>query len=385
MSKSKTARKSKAVSFNTTMTLPSGEKVYIRASTKEERERKKNEIKMSVGMGIDVANNPTFKEFAYLWLNAYKKPQLRESSYCLVKHNTETHVIPYFGDLRVRDVKPLHVQMFLGELRGKNLSRSVQTKCLQHARAIFSAAEDNGIIAKNPVSRSDKPGGEEKVEEEPLTNEQAKLLLDTVYGTRAYGFCLIALTTGMRRGEILGLMWEDIDWEAGVIAVQHNKAFLVDKNDAPVTTLLKTEAAHRRIPMPPVLRAWLEQERKASSSPYVLSMADGRSLTKASFRSLWDLITVRQASPDRELGKPVQGSKHGKAVVSLDFSCHPHLLRHTYITQLFEAGLDIKQVQYLAGHSSPDVTLQVYTHYRRRSRETETAAQVAEALDYLTA
>lgn len=371
--------------YNTTVTLPTGEKVYITAKTKEEREKKKNEIKMAIGLGVNLADDTTFAEFADIWLTAYKQPKLRGSSYDLVKHNTVTHVVSYFGHMKLRDIKPLHVQMFLGKLRQKNLSKSVQSKCLQIARGIFTAAMENGVIIRSPVARSDKPAGEESKEEEPLTNEQAKTLLEAVSGTRAYGFCLIALTTGMRRGEILGLMWEDINFEEGYILVTHQKAFTNRENDAPVTDLLKTESAHRRLPLPPVLRAWLEQERELSDSPYVLSMDDGSSLTKASFRSMWEIVTSRTVSDTRKLGAPVRGSKHGKVAVSLDFECHPHLLRHTYITQLFEAGLDMKQVQYLAGHASPDMTMKVYTHYRRKAREQETADQVCAAVSYIGA
>lgn len=59
---------------------------------------------------------------------------------------------------------------------------------------------------------------------------------------------------------------------------------------------------------------------------------------------------------------------------------NPHALRHTYITRLFEAGLDIKEIQYLAGHSTIDMTLRVYTHYDRLSRNAQTAEKVREAL-----
>jgi hypothetical protein len=59
-------------------------------------------------------------------------------------------------------------------------------------------------------------------------------------------------------------------------------------------------------------------------------------------------------------------------------------LRHTYVTQLFEAGLDIKQVQYLAGHSTPEITLRIYTHYRQQSREQDTFARAMAATAYLS-
>lgn len=94
--------------------------------------------------------------------------------------------------------------------------------------------------------------------------------------------------------------------------------------------------------------------------PLQVCHCDGepQALTKSSYRSLWRLI-------ERELPE-----KHITA----------HILRHTYITRLFEAGLDVKEVQYLAGHSTMDMTLKVYTHYDRRSRQAKTAEKVREAL-----
>lgn len=368
--------------YATHITTADGQRVYVKAGSKAELEKKVIQKKMEMGAGVNIADRTPFREFAYLWLRTYKSG-LRENSLATLTGNLEKHVIPAFGDAALRDIKPLHIQGWLSSIRG--MSTSVQRKCIQAVRGIFNAAADNGLILKSPVGKEDKAVGAEAKEEEALTDGQAKALLDAVSGTRAYLFCLLALTTGMRRGEILGLMWEDIDFTTGTITVTHSKTFPSDKSDAPVTTMLKSEAAHRRLPIPPVLLHTLEQERaKASGSPYVLHTADGRSLTKNSFASLWKIVTARTASEDRPLGSWVQGSNGGRLQVTLDFTCHPHLLRHTYITQLFEAGLDIKQVQYLAGHSTPEITLKVYTHYRRASREQDTFTRAMAATAYLS-
>ena len=61
---------------------------------------------------------------------------------------------------------------------------------------------------------------------------------------------------------------------------------------------------------------------------------------------------------------------------TLDFHVHPHLLRHTCITRWFEQGLDIKEIQYLAGHATVDVTLGIYTHYQQQARREETAKKI---------
>ena len=368
--------------YATHITTPTGQRVYVRAKTKDELERKVMQKRMEMGAGVNIADTTGFREFAYLWLTTYKSG-LRSNSLSTLKGNLENHLIPVFGDTPLRNIKPLHIQGWLTGLRG--MSTSVQRKCIQALRGIFDAAVSNGLLVKSPVSKEDKAMGPEAREEEALTDEQAKALLDAVAGTRAYLFCLLALTTGMRRGEILGLMWEDVDLDTGTITVTHNKVFSGDKGDAPVTELLKSEAAHRRLPIPPVLRYALEQERRTNrtGSPYVLCMGDGRSLTKNSFASLWRIVTARTAGEGRELGSWVRGSNGGRLQVTLDFTCHPHLLRHTYITQLFEAGLDLKQVQYLAGHATPEITLRVYTHYRRKSREQDTFDRAISAVSYL--
>lgn len=365
--------------FATHITTPTGERVYLRAKTREELEEKVLQAKLQLRAGVDISQDVLFADYAGTWLRAYKKDKVRPSSYAILESNLNTHVIPYFSDMKLRDIKPLHVQLFIHSL--SESSKSLQTKCLHLVKNILQSAADNGLIARSPVRQEDRINAANPGEEEPLTDEQARALLLALTGTRAYTFCLIALSTGMRRGEILGLMWSDIDFEEGVIRVTHNKSFVMNKTDAPVTELLKTEAARRTLPMGQLLTEHLQRVRAGSVSPYVLSMKNGESLTKSAFRSMWTAVdrrTVGKGRVPRDFGK-----KYGGMEVTLDFDVHPHLLRHTYITQLFEAGLDIKQVQYLAGHSKPEMTMRVYTHYRQKQRAGETRDKVHAALNYL--
>lgn len=367
--------------FGTHVTTPTGDRVYVSGRTKAERAAKVAKVQMEIGAGVSVNDDTLFKDYALAWVNAYKRPKLRPNSLGTLESNLNNHVVPFFGHMRIRDIKPMHVQLFLGHIRP--LSKSAQAKCFQIFTGIMRTAADNGLIYKSPVTSEDKITGEESEEVEALTQEQARDLLQAVQGTRAHLFCYLALSTGLRRGEILGLMWDDIDLKHGKLKVQHNKTFPPNANNAPVTTLLKTEAAQRTIPLHPALIAYLEKERERSDSPYVLSMADGESLSKSSFRKLWQIVEVRTATDEKPLGTNVGGSKTGPITVSLDFKCHPHQLRHTCITQWVESGMDFKTVQYLAGHSSLEMTMKVYAHYRRKSREAETAERVSSASAYL--
>lgn len=367
--------------YATHVTLPNGRRVYVSGKDKKEFENKVLQAKLAAGVGVDIGNDITFRNYAETWIQAYKAPKLRPNSLGVLQANLRNHVLPFFGDKLVREIKPVHIQLFLSGIA--ELSQSTQKKCWDILTGIFRTAADNGVILKSPIRKEDRPSGEAPEKVEALTREQAKALLEATKGLRVYTFCLIALTTGLRRGEILGLMWEDVDLDAGILSVRHNKAFLPASNDAPVTTLLKTEAAHRRIPMPTLLTEHLKAEKAVSHSPYVLSMENGESLTKSAFRRMWSAIAVRTATEDRPLGSKVSGGRGGSIVVSLDFDCHPHQLRHTCITQWVESDMKVKQVQYLAGHSTLEMTLRVYSHYRRKSQEDEVAATINAATDYL--
>lgn len=89
-------------------------------------------------------------------------------------------------------------------------------------RSIFKAAQENGLVAKSPVSSMLKPGGRKTAEKVALAPQETRLLVERVNNPRAHTFLLIALHTGMRRGEILGLMWEDIDFKQRIVHVRHN-------------------------------------------------------------------------------------------------------------------------------------------------------------------
>ena len=158
----------------------------------------------------------------------------------------------------------------------------------------------------------------------------------------------------MRRGEIVGLQWEDIDFE--VIHIRHNA--VIGRYETTVSEDMKTKAGKRDVPLSEERELWLAVRKKTSYSKYVIAMENHKPLSKSSYRSMWKLI-------ERELP---------------DTHVTAHILRHTYITRLFEAGLDIKEIQYLAGCSTVDMTLRVYTHYDRLSRSAKTAGKVREAL-----
>ena len=104
-------------------------------------------------------------------------------------------------------------------------------------------------------------------------------------------------------------------------------------------------------------------------------MRNGESLTESSFGRLWGITKARTTDDPEKIGTPVS-ARHPNVIYTLDFHVHAHLLRHTCITRWLEAGFDLKEVQYLAGHSTPDMTLRVYAHYDQRVRLENTASKI---------
>lgn len=352
-----------------TLTLPDGTRKYFRGKTKKEAEKKRNEMRMQIGMGIDVTCDMTVEELADMWFKLYK-----ESDTDLHVRSKETtqgiltrYIIPTIGKMRVADVKPIHIQQLMNSV--KKLSNSTQSKVLQTTRAMFIVAEENGMVLKSPVGKSVKAGGAKTKEKQPLTREQSDALLLAVEGTRAHLLITILLNAGLRIGEALGLMWSDVDFTAGTITVNRSIVYPKSNLRGEINNDLKTDNAHRTIPIPWVVVEELRKEQKRSNSVWVFSMKDGRFLSYTSFQNLWGIVNRRSSAKRKVTGRELVER-------TLDFSVHPHLLRHTCVTRWFEQGLDIKEIQYLAGHATPDITLRVYTHYLKAERFAETAAKI---------
>ncbi len=337
-----------------TLMLPNGERKDLYARTQEELDDKVMEVRILTHSGVDVCSEETFGHFAQMWYDVYKKPYLRDKSQEMVKYILNQHILPVIGGYRLQDITPMQIHAIMSGLVGK--SNSLQSKVLINLRSIFKAAQENGLIVRSPVSSMLKPGGKKTQEKAALTPQECEKLIERVMNPRARTFLLIALNTGMRRGEILALKWADVDFNKKIIHVRRNAVLL--RGGTKLSDELKTKAGRRDIPLTETLEAHLLAEKKRTHSQYILAMQNHQPMTDSSYKSMWRLI-------ERELPE-----RHVTA----------HILRHTYITRLFEAGLDIKEIQYLAGHSSVDMTLRVYTHYDRASREQTTIEKVRAAL-----
>ena len=355
----------KAKRVRVSMTLPDGSRKFFDGKTKKEAEKKRDEAKVLLAGGWSVGNKTTFNQMAELWLEEYKA---QKKLHDRTKETTESilrrYVLPEIGEMKIKDIKPAHIDRML--LKISDLSKSTQSKVLIYTTAVFNKAIENEIIPRSPTFKK-KPTADDPKKVKPLTDDQCKSLLQATKGTRVYPFIVVCLFCGLRKGEALGLMWKDIDFENRMIRVERSIVYLDSNRHGEINDDMKTDSAHRTIPMPPEVYDVLRKEKVKTNSAYVFSMKNGQFLTAESFRSMWDIVRYRT------IGGPATGH-HVHA--TLDFNVHPHQLRHTCCTRWIEAGLTPKEAQYLMGHSSPDITMGIYADYRAAQELTKTAEKI---------
>lgn len=337
--------------------LKSGQYKDVRAKTKEELRKKLYDLETAQRMGVILDDDTTVAELLAQWYNN-RKGELSFSRQRDFVNAINNHICPLLGAMKVREVKPEHCQRVMAQLAMK--SHSLQVKVLTVMKMGFECAVDNGIILRSPCEKL-KAGGVETQEKVPLTPEQCEALEEAVKGTRAYTFVMLGLYAGLRREEICGLRWCDVDLTAKTPSLTVNHAVRFENNQGIFPSPLKSKASHRTIPLPAKLAEALRDAKSVSNSVFVVPARDGSCASLQTVRNLMRLVERRAVQPESDT-KASPRQRGPQVERTLDFNVTPHLLRHTYITRLCASGFDIKKIQYLAGHSEISVTLGIYSH-----------------------
>ena len=319
--------------------------------------------------------DPYFYEYAAAWYSRVKgnyRPKYR----AMVENQINKVICPVIGGKPLREITSDDLAAVLATRQ--HLSRSSQQKTVLILKQIMDAAYEAGAVDRLPA-RKLKPGGRPPQKRHAITEKQQADLIAAVRGLSVEPCVMLALFTGMRREEICALRWDAVALEGEAPHVTVRRACRWDTGTAPaVEELLKSDAGFRVIPIPPQLVEYLRDLRAARIAAlpkrskkgeaaalaqrilahYVYCMADGSPVTMTAFRRRWETIRSRSTASGRPLGEKVRNRPYS---ITLDVYPTPHELRHTYITRLILGGVDLKRVQYLAGHADPKVTLQIYT------------------------
>lgn len=349
-----------------------GKRTILYGKTREELYDKELDALERIDSATFRRKSPTVAEYCEKWL-LMQSAHVRTTTLTDYTSKVRRHIISELGDKRIAEVTPDDIQLALVSVSSK--SASVYKSVVILYKSIFRAALESRVIDENPtVHITPKGGGIPQKEKPALTDSQVERLLDAVRGLPPYVFIMLGLYAGLRREEILALQWDSVYLDTPAPYLTVRRAWHTEHNRPVILSELKTKAAERNIPLPVCLVDCLREAQKTSTAEYIVANRDGDPLSYTQFKRLWQYVVTRttkeRAYYRYEDGKrvkhtvaPVLGEKaahNGKVVYSLDFEVTPHLLRHTYITNLIHSSVDPKTVQYLAGHESSKITMDIY-------------------------
>ncbi|MEJ7815671.1 MAG: site-specific integrase [Rubrobacter sp.] len=332
-------------------TLEGPKRRYVSGKTRDEVHDKLIEAlgNRSQGFVFD-AGSLTVGEYLTRCLKDSVRGTVRVSTYEVHRHMIEPHIVPTLGRLKLKDLNPAHVRGFYREKLDSGLSAATVRKMHSVLRKALKQAVMDGLIPRN-VCESVKPPKIERKEITPLDREQAKALLEAAGGDRLAALYVLAVHTGMREGELLGLKWEDADLERGVLRLRRA---LVREGGKTALGDLKTAKSRRSVRLTraaaDALRSHLERQLEEMGRLGSLYQPGGLVFATES-GTLINPSNLRNRS-----FKPLLKR------AGLPDICF-HDLRHTCATLLLSQGTHPKLVQELLGHATIAMTLDTYSHF----------------------
>ena len=330
-----------------------GKPIYKNVLGKTQAEVKaklKAAIEDSANLDMLKAEQYTTGQWMDVWFENCAKIKVRPSSHQTYRGYIDNHIKPNIGDIPLNKLSSLHLQKLYKKLltggrveriESKGQPKGLSAKTVRNINQVISSAmdfaKDQKLISSNPTDGCALPKLEHK-EMKTLPVEQLTSFLREAKESGVFELYYIELATGLRRGELLGLKWEDIDLTQGSLRVQRQVARI---NGEIIEAPLKTKNAYRTLPLSADAVGVLQEQRKKSgSSPYVFPSPTGGPISPDSVLHMLHRVLKRA----------------GLAQVRF------HDLRHTFATLALQNGVDIKTVSGMLGHYSAGFTLDTYTH-----------------------
>jgi len=323
-----------------------GTPIYKWASgrTKKELEANKEELRRAhINGAVAVRRDILFGEFVTDWYRIYKEPYISPSSKTSYRTVLNRYLFPEYGNKQMRAITAVQLQAYLNQLAGMGKTTlgyitGVLTNC-------FTLANAQGVIDRNPAEAL-KPPKAERTSRRALTPQETAAVLEVI-DARPDGLLLAILYyTGLRRGEVLGLRWSDIDFAKRTLHVERDIDFVTGEVGS-----VKTENSIRTVPIPDALLAMLQKNRQIGSGYIVRAPRSGEYWSQATFMRRWRLIQAAFL----KVAPGIENNGTGSILT-------PHYFRHNYASILYRSGVDVLTAQQYLGHADPATTMRIYTH-----------------------
>ena len=331
--------------------LPKTKNVLAKSKTECAEKLKKLKETIYVHSSKNTSDMP-FGDWMDFWYQTYCKPALKPYTQTTYEERIYKQIIPKIGATPLNQITTGTLEKFYAHLKsdgrlirreqyGPGLSNSVIRSIHSHCRAALEKAKAENLIRKNPAEHCTLPQKKSPEIEVLSPAEMQRLLIQAKYENDTfYVMFLLDLSTGLRRGEVLGLQWDDINLETGTLNVirqiQYSKGEL--KIGPP-----KTKASERAIILPPPLVAVLKEYKSKVKSKWLFPSP------------------VKKEDVPRD---PSACRKRLSNILERAECKHVpfHALRHTFATQMLRYGMDVKTLASTIGHESVETTLNIYSH-----------------------
>jgi integrase len=310
----------------------------------------------------------TVAKFLERWLKDYARPNVTARTFQGYESIVREHLTPALGQYRLDKLQPIQIQAYYSTATSPGYRKGggalSPTTVLQHHRVLREALKHAvrwQILARNPADAVQPPRKAQK-QFDALSDERSFGIMEEAKGTRLYVPIVVALGTGMRRGEILAVRWKDVDLNSGVLSV---RASLEQTSQGVSVKEPKTAKGRRTVALPAFVVEVLRKHRTEQAKQRLAlgsAFDDQGFVCQVEAGGFWhpDTFTAVYRSFAR---------RHGFQGVRF------HDLRHTHATQLLSAGVHPKVVQERLGHSTISITMDIYSHVMPGMQE-EAAAKL---------
>lgn len=346
-----------------------GEKFTVYGEDLRKVKKELANLKYEVEHGLyEKPSRITVDQWFTEWMDTYKVREMKPTTVELYRRIYRVHIQEVLGKTYLIDVRSNTIQKLFNTMVDKQYSMGMIGNVKKVISGMMNQAYKNKLIKENPMLFITLPKGKEKASRIALTKTEQDLFLDYVekYSPQYYTLFALALYTGMRKGELLALRWEDVDFTKRIIHVTGTLNKL--SHTALYRGTPKTKTSLRDIPMMDHTYKILKQQKKEQMEMRLMQGEKWNPLP-----NLENLVfTSRTGNPKKDVFKAKNRiinriKEDGKQINNFPF----HALRHTFATRAIEGGMNPQTLKAILGHSSLSMTMDLYSHVMENTKAKE--------------